>query len=303
MELTALLKLSAKDFAALTLFCMLGLLAACLISDPVWAFYAFALVSDHLFLGWLVFLRDKPVERSMPVVAIVGVHFLFFLLVMGLVVARDHIPRFWLLPIPLTAIGLFILSSAAGVETGVDGRRRLASMQLSSGSEPGISANEEAIPLIPPSRPRNALASAAYAEPRIHARHEILPAEPQRIPAERSFAPVSLPAEAEIVDPFPSEPILLRDNSIADSLRPKHSEQILRLNPILAATAEDNEDWIKERGVQNPTHRKIGLSVKEEYEEWLAARVQTRNAPTPPVPARPVEREIPDSPKVYTQTA
>jgi len=48
------------------------------------------------------------------------------------------------------------------------------------------------------------------------------------------------------------------------------------LDPVLAATAEDNEAWLFARRMENPTHRKPGMSVREEYHEWLKARIYSR---------------------------
>jgi hypothetical protein len=77
------------------------------------------------------------------------------------------------------------------------------------------------------------------------------------------------------------EPELYRDNSIAEGLRQKHSEEAARLNPILAATPEDHEEWLRSRRVENPTHRKLGLTVREEYEQWLLARAEARSSGPP----------------------
>lgn len=70
-----------------------------------------------------------------------------------------------------------------------------------------------------------------------------------------------------------------RDTSIAESLRFKLTEEEIRSNPILAATAEDHEEWLEERGTFNPTHRKIGMTVREEYEQWLMDRTLARTEP------------------------
>ncbi len=71
-------------------------------------------------------------------------------------------------------------------------------------------------------------------------------------------------------------PEFWRDNSIAAELRRTYSEEVARFYPSLVATAEDNEAWIDARGKENPTHRKVGLSVREEYEDWLTARLLSR---------------------------
>lgn len=69
---------------------------------------------------------------------------------------------------------------------------------------------------------------------------------------------------------------LWRDNSIAAELRRTYSEEAARFYPSLVATAEDNEAWIDARGKENPTHRKVGSTVREEYEDWLSARLLSR---------------------------
>jgi len=69
-----------------------------------------------------------------------------------------------------------------------------------------------------------------------------------------------------------------RDNSIAADLRSTYSEEVARFYPTLVATAEDNEAWLDARGKENPTHRKLGMTVREEYEDWLSARLLARAA-------------------------
>jgi hypothetical protein len=90
---------------------------------------------------------------------------------------------------------------------------------------------------------------------------------------------VALAAESPMSPATPApEPELCRDSSIAESLRQSPSEAIIRHNPILAATAEDNEEWLRLRRLRNPTHRKLGVSVRDEYEQWLRARIRARIA-------------------------
>lgn len=47
---------------------------------------------------------------------------------------------------------------------------------------------------------------------------------------------------------------------------------------LLEATGEDNEDWLRHLATRNPTHRKAGSSVSEEYRLWLGARAQAKSA-------------------------
>jgi hypothetical protein len=84
------------------------------------------------------------------------------------------------------------------------------------------------------------------------------------------------------------EPELYRDNSIAADLRQTYSEDVAKFYPTLVATAEDNEAWLDARGKENPTHRKLGMSVREEYEEWLTARLLARAAQNAASQASPI---------------
>jgi len=45
---------------------------------------------------------------------------------------------------------------------------------------------------------------------------------------------------------------------------------------LMEATGEDNEDWLRHLATRNPTHRKAGSSVSEEYRMWLTARAQAK---------------------------
>jgi hypothetical protein len=105
--------------------------------------------------------------------------------------------------------------------------------------------------------------------------------EVQPRPAKNGFRPLvsglAIDAKAPAGQPE-TAPNLFRDNSIAEDLRQRHPDELTRLKPILAATAEDHEEWLRVRGLENPTHRKPGLTVQEEYEQWLMTRVAARTA-------------------------
>jgi hypothetical protein len=47
---------------------------------------------------------------------------------------------------------------------------------------------------------------------------------------------------------------------------------------IAEATAEDNEAWIRHLAQPNRATRKPGVTVKDEYEQWLVARIGSRHA-------------------------
>jgi hypothetical protein len=55
------------------------------------------------------------------------------------------------------------------------------------------------------------------------------------------------------------------------------SEEPLAM-PIVTDSAEDYQEWLNYLATQNPTSRKPGSSLKEEYGRWLLARAQNRPA-------------------------
>jgi lipopolysaccharide export LptBFGC system permease protein LptF len=51
------------------------------------------------------------------------------------------------------------------------------------------------------------------------------------------------------------------------------------IKPVIAeATADDYEAWLKHLTTRDPTSRKPGMSVNEEYQQWLVARIKRRIA-------------------------
>jgi hypothetical protein len=49
-------------------------------------------------------------------------------------------------------------------------------------------------------------------------------------------------------------------------------------NPILTASAEENEEWLRHLATRNPVDRKAGSSINEEYQAWLIKRAKSRTA-------------------------
>jgi hypothetical protein len=54
------------------------------------------------------------------------------------------------------------------------------------------------------------------------------------------------------------------------------------------ATNEDQDAWLLYLSQPNRPRKKAGFSVKEEYEQWLVARVSARHA-AQPEPILPIE--------------
>jgi hypothetical protein len=49
-------------------------------------------------------------------------------------------------------------------------------------------------------------------------------------------------------------------------------------DPILSASAEENEEWLRHLATRNPTQRKAGSSIDEEYKAWLIQRAKSSTA-------------------------
>ena len=54
--------------------------------------------------------------------------------------------------------------------------------------------------------------------------------------------------------------------------------QPAQVSIIASATGQDHEDWLRYLASRNPTHRRAGLSMSQEYEQWLQARMKNRSA-------------------------
>ena len=61
----------------------------------------------------------------------------------------------------------------------------------------------------------------------------------------------------------------------------KREESLDPCSPLLSATAQDHEDWLRERSMRNPTDRRPGMTVREEYEQWLKVRFRSRAGQAP----------------------
>jgi len=48
-------------------------------------------------------------------------------------------------------------------------------------------------------------------------------------------------------------------------------------NPIMTASAEENEEWLRHLATRNPVDRKAGSSINEEFQAWLIKRQKIRS--------------------------
>jgi hypothetical protein len=62
-----------------------------------------------------------------------------------------------------------------------------------------------------------------------------------------------------------------------NSSRPKNPD-LSSNTPIVNSTSEDYQEWLSYLAEQKPASRKLGTSLKAEYEQWLLTRPQSRPA-------------------------
>jgi hypothetical protein len=59
--------------------------------------------------------------------------------------------------------------------------------------------------------------------------------------------------------------------------RPKEKETV-SATPVIPSTGDDYQEWIRHLAEQKTASRKIGGSLKTEYEQWLLTRAKNRTA-------------------------
>lgn len=264
MGIAALLKLKRKDLWALTISCLLGFFVGRLMPDPAWSVFASMLLSYHLFLGWLIFTGEKEVKLSLPILATIGIHLVFLIIIVALTMAREYIPYFRLVKYALAAVGVFerwLVFNAASHQQGAgqpaDSMAGRLDQQIAAGtSQPQIASA--------PTVQQTAAQAPATSFPVTMAMATTV------APPAPAAAQVSQPAVAPAPAPR-------KDFSMAGLLgRKPVVEATPQVNPISTATGEDHEAWLRYLSTRNPTHRKAGLTMAEEYREWLLARARTR---------------------------
>ncbi len=60
-----------------------------------------------------------------------------------------------------------------------------------------------------------------------------------------------------------------------------HKADLVAAAVAAAATVDDYQEWLKYLAQPNRPPRKPGLSVQDEYKQWLVARAKSRVAPRP----------------------
>jgi hypothetical protein len=296
MVFRTLLGLKRKDTWALLICCLLGYPITRSLPGQQWAVYASILLAFHLFLAWLVFTREKRDGPSPSIPAAAAIHLVFVAVVVILVAALQYFfPQLKLVRLIVAAIAAlerwFLFQPPSRGQQRDDAIDLLAARQ--GGNLAPAQPGANFAPLQPSAlpAPADAIGAAPKAASAVGAPAT---APTSEIPQYQSLTGVALPqSPAAAAQPQPaaaapeirravripgSKQVLVEDTSIAAGLRRKPVQQEEKSSPILDATAEDHEAWLRERASGNPTHRRPGVSVKQEYEEWLKARFKARAA-------------------------
>lgn len=280
MGLWAWLNLEPSDVLALAVCNLIGFAVGLLVPDPSVRVYVSILLSYHLFLVWLANSGDYKFGFSMPLPATIFTHLACCFLIVVLAVSRQHVPFFGIFRYAIVAMAvferkwLFSVSRYAPAYTGpVD--------LLKSPMERGVYQPPVSLLTMQPTSVAGALQPPAAAA-------QAAPAATLSIAPEANAVPKYEPPKYEpIVQLQPQQPAaappqriggMKVDTSIADTFRRQPEPGGDNVAPILNATAQDHDDWLRERAGQNPTHRKPGMSVRDEYEQWLKERFRNRAA-------------------------
>lgn len=283
MGILSMARRNPKDLLGYLIAVAVGYFAARLAPGPSSAAYIYILVSYHVFLAWVVFLSDDDTGLSMPIGSTIMTHLACAFLVVAATMARHYIPFFGLLRFGIIAIAgfernwLFTVSRRAPGDEGpveVDLLKPLQAPPLARVSST-INLAQAQVPKYSPS-PAPAVNAAQPAT-------QLQPAtQPAPAPPQANGGPL-LPTYAPLVQPVPAESAETvqagqskQGGLPATGLRRKPTKEAGRVTPILNASAQDHEDWLRERARMNPTHRKPGITVREEYEEWLKERFRVR---------------------------
>jgi hypothetical protein len=257
LGLWAWLNLDFFDIVAFAISNLIGFGIGLLIPDHTIGIYVSILVSYHLFLFWLANSGDRKFGLSMPLPATIFTHLACAFLVVCLALARAYIPFFGLFRYAIVAMALFERNWLFSVADGPvvdDGPIDLLKSRMDRG-------------LYQPPPPSTPILAAPFAA------SSTLAAQSSAIPTYQPLVNLSQPVvEADLPRAAPVK----AETAIAQSVRRKPTVEAAKVTPILNATAQDHEDWLRERASQNPAHRKLGMTVRQEYEEWLKARYRNR---------------------------
>lgn len=249
--------LTSKNGLAFVVCNLVGFGVASLLPPGLAAFLVSMLLSYHLFLAWLLVSADRPAGFSLPIVPSALMHLGCVSAVVGLPFARHVIPFFFVFRFGVIFIAKFesgwLFDAARNQSNAAAEAPQFAVAAPVSTMMPAATALAQNVwaPVL--------VADEAKAKPQA-ARQELPPASiANPVADDRQSAPYVLGMYSATVD---------RDSYLA---------------------SDDNE-WIKYLGQALRVYRKPGITLHEEYRQWLAARARVRR-PVSAVAGSTAERQ------------
>jgi hypothetical protein len=245
----------------------IGYLIGHYFGDGAFAAYSSILISYHLYLAFLVVSAEKETGLSLPVGQTIVTHAACLAVVVGLAIGRHSIPFFGIIRLFIPAIAPFEVT------------------WLFSGSKKNqkrVAAQIAAVLLPVPGAPL--LIETVAAAPIAAAGPAIVPAEPvcaatvtiDTVPA--AAAPIALVAPT----PVPAEPVrtaVTVDNVPVATYSFVTPARTAPPSRTPAPEVEDDyEEFIKHMQSGKRPFRKPGMTVKQEFELWLAHRTKSVQA-------------------------
>jgi hypothetical protein len=279
----AWLKLERKDLMAFAACGLIGTLLA-RVAGPHWRIYVYLLVSFHLFLAYLVATHQMEPGPGYKIQIVPGIvaHLFCLTLIFGLGAARDYIPMFRIIRYGVAAVA--VLERRWIMKPVGDG---LTPDALSGVSSPQPQTGEAAVqaPAAPIAIP--GYASVAFPQTqqsvptyRPESSTAAPPAQPAPAPVQgyKSIAFPESESGLPTYRPEGSAPASQAQGAAATSDKPAKTAKPAEVSPIMTATGQDHEEWLRYLATRVPTHRKAGSSIADEYHDWLVARAKTRIA-------------------------
>jgi hypothetical protein len=272
MGISSLLRLRKGDGFALFGSCLVGYLVGRIILDPNWSIQAYILISYHLFLGFLLATRGKENKHPVPVAAGIAIHLAFVAAIVGIGLLRHYIPYFSLVRYAIAGVAVF----ERWFLFGPDSDRDETELAAGSGKSQVSFSSYQTQPVT----------NLGEAQMPLSAVPAVATAAPPRSASVTGLDFFHQPAKSPSSSTASSLPVPLarpRELKIAAKNGKKPVDQGPYVSPIMTATSDDYEAWLRYLSTRNPTHRKRSMNLGDEYEDWLQTRARARAAASPAI--------------------
>jgi hypothetical protein len=241
----------------------IGYLIGHYFGDGAFAAYASILISYHLYLAFLVVSAEKETGLSLPVGQTIITHAACLAVVVGLAIGRHSIPFFGIIRLFIPAIAPF---EVTWLFSGSKKNQNRVAEQIAAVLSPVPSA-----PLL------KETVAAALAAPATPAPSPVAPVLAATVAVDNVPA-VDAPIAPVVPTPVPAEPVratIMVDNVPTSTYSFMPTKPSASLNTAPAATDDPFEEFILHMKSGKRPFRKPGMTVKQEFELWLAHRTKT----------------------------